>query len=134
MPVLAVTRLRLASWLTLPAFYATAVPSFGQARRHPACLAADTRQSSPRTFWTRTLWRDAASMRAYMRSDAHGKAMPKLAGWCDEAASMHIDWPDETVPDWNEAAALLAAHGHLSRVARPSPAQAEGRLLGHSGR
>jgi hypothetical protein len=133
MPVLAVTRLRLASGTRLPFFLAAAVPSFAQAKRNPACLAAETRRTSGRVYWTRTLWRDAAAMRAYMRSDAHGKAMPKLAGWCDEAASMHIEWPDETPPDWAESKRLLDIHGHLSRVARPSAAQAEGRILGSAG-
>lgn len=30
------------------------------------------------TFWTMTLWRDQAAMRAYMAGGAHLKAVPKL--------------------------------------------------------
>jgi len=42
-----------------------------------------------RTYWTLTLWDNEKSMKAFRGSGAHGRVMPKLVEWCDEAAYAH---------------------------------------------
>ncbi|MEA3040111.1 MAG: hypothetical protein QOE79_2624 [Sphingomonadales bacterium] len=78
-----------------------------------------------RAFWTVTLWRDVEAMRAYRRSGAHLAAMPKLLGWCDEAAVATLS-DVEALPEPEEAARRLAAEGRLSKVRYPSPAHSGG--------
>jgi len=52
------------------------------------------------------------------------KAMPKLIGWCDEAAVGH--WRQDTtgLPRANEALERMQSTGHLSKVRHPSAAHA----------
>jgi hypothetical protein len=124
MPLAAVTRLRVRSLRFLPQFLLGTYRSLAQARRADGCLAADVRATSGRVFWTRTLWRDGAAMRAYMIGGAHRTVMPKLLHWCDEASL--ADWEHATLPEWADAEARLRSSGRLSRVRHPSPAQARG--------
>ena len=124
MPIAAVTRLRLRSLRFFPLFVVGAFRSRSQALRADGCLAADTRTIAGRVFWTRTLWRDAAAMRNFARSGAHGAVMPKLQHWCDEAAV--VEWERDALPDWREAETRLREHGRVSRVRHPSPAHARG--------
>lgn len=67
-------------------------------------------------------------MRAFRRSGAHLKAMPKLLDWCDEAAVATMSESADAPPAPAEAARLLAAEGRMSKVRSPSPAQARGEL------
>ena len=85
-------------------------------------------------YWTLTVWRDTAAMKAFMTSGAHLKAMPKLLEWCDEAAVSHWQQESEALPRWAEAEEHLAREGRLSKVRNPSPAHAAGKLLGTSGK
>src|SRR5688572_26793886 len=82
MPIAAVTRLRLRKRRFAPLLLWSALRSLRQSRLADGCLAADVRTTRARAFWTRTLWRDAGAMRAYMRSGAHRLAMRKLPHWC----------------------------------------------------
>lgn len=128
MPLAAVTRLRVRGFRFLPLFLLSAFRSIAQARRIEGCIAADMRTTGGRVFWTRTLWRDTAAMRAFMRSGGlHGYAMSKLQHWCDEASL--ADWEQDTLPEWSEAEARLRQSGRLSRVRHPSPAQARGEVV-----
>lgn len=72
------------------------------------------------TFWTLTLWQDERAMKAFRGSHAHAKAMPRLAGWCDEAAYAHWVQDGDSVPSWLEAHEHLIREGRLSRVTHPS--------------
>jgi len=81
-----------------------------------------------RTFWTVTLWRDVEAMRAYRRAGPHLAAMPKLLGWCDEAAVATLA-DVEALPEPEEAARRLVAEGRLSKVRHPSPAHASGEIF-----
>lgn len=81
-----------------------------------------------RTFWTVTLWRDVEAMRTYRRAGAHLAAMPKLLGWCDEAAVATLA-DVEALPEPEEAARRLVAEGRLSKVRHPSPAHASGEIF-----
>ncbi|MEP7353274.1 MAG: DUF3291 domain-containing protein [Acidobacteriota bacterium] len=120
MPFISITRLRIRSPWYLPAFFFHALKSSMQAKKAPGNLAFDALSDANRTFWTKTAWQDEASMRAFMLSGAHRVVMPKLAGWCDEAAVAH--WTQDTaiLPDWAEAHRRLVASGRKSKVKHPS--------------
>src|SRR4051812_33993938 len=71
LPIAAITRLRLRSLRFAPLLFWRAFRSLRQARAADGCLASDARTIKARVFWTRTLWRDAAAMRAYMTRSPH---------------------------------------------------------------
>jgi hypothetical protein len=75
-----------------------------------------------RTFWTKTAWKDEASMRAYMMSGRHRLAMPKLQEWCDEASLAHWTQDGTGLPNWVDAHRRLLAEGRASKVNHPSAA------------
>ena len=78
MPFVATTRLRLRSWRFVPGLLWYALRSRRQARSAPGNLDALTLSEANRTFWTCTVWRDEADMRAFMTSGAHREAMRRL--------------------------------------------------------
>jgi quinol monooxygenase YgiN len=124
-----VTRLRLRSFWFLFPFAWHAGRCNRQIRAAEGCLASDVRGGPDRIFWTKSVWRDEAAMRAFMASGAHLRAMPKLKHWCDEASAGH--WlQDAASVSWTEAEAGLERSGRLSKVLRPSPAHTAGSILG----
>ena len=129
MPLVTVTRLRLRSGRYLLPFLWDTL-RIGRQARHAAGSLAGTVRRADGAFWTLTLWQDTAAMRAFMMAGAHRKAMPKLAGWCDEASLADWEQPSTTLPDWEEAERILGERGRVSPVAHPSPAQAAGKPLG----
>ena len=74
------------------------------------------------TFWTGTLWTGDAAMKKFMISGVHGKAMRKLASWCDEAAVVHWTQESPALPSWPEAYQRLQKDGRRSKVNHPSAA------------
>ena len=86
MPLVSITRLRVRSWRYIPAFTVAAFRAALQARRAKGNLAVSLLREAHNTFWTRSLWTDAAAMKSFMVSDAHRTIMPKLLEWCDEAS------------------------------------------------
>jgi len=110
----------------VPGFLWFAVRSERQARTAEGCLGTDVRREKFLVFWTRTVWRDEAAMRAYMTSGAHKKAMPKLQYWCNEASLVHWNDPEGKLPDWNLAQERMQRDGRVSRVRHPSQAHAKG--------
>jgi len=131
MPVVSVTRLRLASPWSLPAFLVYAALTSRQTRRSPGFLAGWLGNEPPLAFWTSTVWQSADAVRAFRASGAHLKAMPKLLRWCDEAAFARWEQPDDQVPDATCAYERLAREGRLSNVFRPSGRQRAGETVGH---
>lgn len=115
-----ITRLRLGSIFTLPAFLADAQASANQAARSPGFIAGALLPEGRLVFWTRTAWESEAAMKAYRDSDAHRAVMPKLIDWCDEAAVTH--WEGDVVTDWAEIYARMSAQGRLSRIRKPTRA------------
>jgi hypothetical protein len=115
-----VTRLRVRSLLNLPAFFWTAFLVQRQAKRAPGFVGGGLLIDNLRTYWTLTAWEDEKSMKALRGSGAHGRAMPKLFHWCDEASYAHWTCVGETVPQWREAYDHLLREGRLSRVEHPS--------------
>lgn len=122
MPFVAMTRLRVRSWRYLPSFLVWALRSALQARSAQGSLAVAVLAEARRTFWTRTVWADQASMRAYMVAGAHRRVMPRLLEWCDEAAVAH--WTQEVAapPPWQEAHRRMQLDGRPSKVNHPSEA------------
>ena len=68
-----------------------------------------------------TAWDTAESMRQFMTTGSHKKAMPHLLDWCDEASVAHWSQPETTLPSWTEADKRMREGGHASKVRNPSP-------------
>lgn len=120
--IISVTRLRLRSLRFLLPFIVYSLRSMRQVKRSPGNIAADAMRDQHGGFWTRSVWRDVESMRAFMTSGAHRQAMPKLLDWCDEAALVHWEQDTAALPQWDEAHRRLVTQGRRSKVRYPSPA------------
>ncbi|HEY1475489.1 MAG TPA: DUF3291 domain-containing protein [Pseudolabrys sp.] len=129
MPLASITRLRVRSIRYTPGFLWPTLGSVRHARSSDGCLFADVRREAKLVFWTRTLWHDEQSMRAFMMSGAHRGAMPKLLDWCDEASLTHWQQDGDTPPDWPTAESKMRTQGRTSRVRHPSPAHARGETV-----
>jgi hypothetical protein len=123
MPLVSITRLRVRSFRYLPAFLLGSLRSAREAKNASGNLAVSVLSDAKLAFWTRSLWTDERSMRAFMFTPAHRSVMPKLLQWCDEAAVIH--WLQETPepPSWHEAHRRLQQEGRTSKVDHPSAAQ-----------
>jgi quinol monooxygenase YgiN len=120
--LVSVTRLRLRSARFLFPFIVYSLRAMRQAKRSPGNIATDAMRDRHGGFWTRSVWRDVESMRAFMTSGAHKQAMPKLLDWCDEAALVHWEQEGDALPAWDAAHRRLVAEGRRSKVRHPSPA------------
>ena len=80
-PLLAVTRLRLRSHLSLPAFFHANPSIHAHIAQSSGFREARILAERWRVFWGMSAWDDADAMGAFMRSGAHQSAMPKLAIW-----------------------------------------------------
>ena len=123
MALVSITRLRVRSLRYLPAFLLGSLRSAREAKNASGNLAVSLLSDAHLAFWTRTLWTDERSMRAFMFAPAHRAVMPKLLEWCDEAAVTH--WLQETPepPSWQEVHRRLQQEGRTSKVDHPSEAQ-----------
>lgn len=126
MPLASITRLRVRSIRYLPEFLWHAFRSVRQARNSPGCIAADVRREVKLVFWTRTLWHDEPSMRAFMTTGAHRAVMPKILDWCDEASVTHWQQENDTPAGWPTTKVKMHTEGRTSRVRHPSAAHARG--------
>jgi Domain of unknown function (DUF3291) len=122
MPSVSITRLRVRKWRYLPPFIVWALRSSKQARRAPGNLGVWLLNDQNKTFWTKTVWHDDAAMKAFMLSDPHKSAMPKLLEWCDEASLVRWSQADASPPSWADAHQRLEAEGRPSKVNHPSEA------------
>jgi heme-degrading monooxygenase HmoA len=118
MAFISITRLRLRSFWNLPRFFRHAVPSKIQAQKAPGNLGVDTLSDANQTFWTKTLWEDEASMRAYMLSGAHQKAMKAFQQIVCEGATTHVE--GNALPSWQEAYGMLLKAPRFQKVKYPS--------------
>lgn len=121
MTFVSITRLRIRSLRFMPQFLIHTMWTGRQTKRADGFLDGSLLADRKRTFWTITIWRDQAAMRAYMTSGAHLKAMPKLLGWCDEASVVHWSQGNAVMPDWQEADRRMRMEGRSSKVLNPSP-------------
>jgi hypothetical protein len=122
--LVSVTRLRLRSARFLLPFIVYSIRSTRQAKRSPGNVVTDATRDKHGGYWTRSVWDDEQSMRAFMMSGVHRRVMPRLLEWCDEAAVVHWGQETPTPPTWEEAHRRLVTQGRLSKVRHPSPAQA----------
>jgi hypothetical protein len=122
MPLVSITRLRVRSWRYLPGFLIQSVRAARQAKRAAGSLAVSVLRDADRAFWTRTVWRDEAAMRSFMRSGVHRRIMARLPEWCDAAAVAHWVQDANEPPSWPEAYRRLQQEGRRSRVNNPSEA------------
>jgi len=129
MPLASITRLRVRSIRYFPEFLLRALASVRQARCSSGCLSADIRREVKLIFWTRTLWRDEQSMRAFTKTGAHRTVMPKIMDWCDEASVAHWQQDSDSPPDWPTAETKMRTEGRTSRVRNPSPAHFRGETV-----
>lgn len=123
MPFVSITRLRLRSWRFVPGLIWYALLSRRQARSASGNLRALTLREANNTFWTCTVWRDEAAMRAFMVSGAHRRAMRVLPDWCDEASVAHWQQDSAEPPSWSDVHRRMQSEGRRSKVRYPSPAQ-----------
>jgi quinol monooxygenase YgiN len=122
MPFVSITRLRVRRWRLLPQFLIQSIRIARQAQRAAGSIAVSILRDADRAFWTRTVWRDEAAMRAFMQSGVHRRIMARLPEWCDEAAIVHWGQDTEEAPSWTEAHRRLKQEGRRSRVSDPSEA------------
>ena len=120
MPFVAVTRLRLRSARYLIPFMIYALLSSRQARRSRGNLGMKLLRDSDQTFWTLTAWQEEEDMRSFMLAGSHGRAMPKLLDWCDEAAVAHWKQDSSELPGWDQAHRRMVEQGRPSKVRFPS--------------
>jgi heme-degrading monooxygenase HmoA len=116
------TRLRVRSIFSMVPFLFMTERAVTQIIRSPGFLGGRILVDRRRTFWTATIWESEAAMKGYRGSGAHREAMPKLAGWCDEAAIAHWSQESPEIPDWRELWQRLSQNPRMSAVKRPSEA------------
>ncbi|MBD2018904.1 DUF3291 domain-containing protein [Leptolyngbya sp. FACHB-36] len=126
MAFVSVTRLRLRSSRFLLPFLWEAILSLRQAKRASGNRFASTRRQPNHVYWTLTVWQDESAMRAYIRSGSHGRVMPKLIHWCDEASTVHWLQGGAEVPTWQEAERRMVESGRMYNLRYPSTAHAAG--------
>ena len=125
-----VTRLRLRSPRFLPVFALLTWRSVRQAARAGGFRGGYLATEGGLGFWTITVWFGEDAMARYRAAASHGRAMPQLRDWCDEAAVTHWDDDGDAPPDLETVRARLAEDGRLSKVRHPSAAHAAGRPEG----
>jgi hypothetical protein len=122
MPVVSITRLRVRSWVYLPAFFLRTLRIVRQATRAEGNLAVRLLRDRRNTFWTATSWSSDGTMKDFMLAKPHGPTMRKLLDWCDEAALVHWTQPGAALPSWEEAHQRIQQEGRPSKVNHPSAA------------
>ncbi len=121
MAFVSLTRLRIRSLRFMPLFAIHTWTTFRQVRKSSGFQAGAVLPDAHRTFWTLTAWNSEESMRAYMISGSHKRAMPHLMHWCDEASVAHWQQDDSALPSWPEADTRMRETGRVSKVLHPSP-------------
>lgn len=120
MVFVSLTRLRVRSIRFVPQFVFDTLRSRSQVRSAAGFQGGALLADRNWTFWTITAWTSEQSMRAYMISGAHKRAMPRLLEWCDEASVAHWSQAENTLPSWTEADQRMRESGRISKVRYPS--------------
>lgn len=126
MHLVSITRLRVRSVFLLPLFVWHALRTMAQAQRADGIVHIATRFEWGNVVWTKTVWRDATTMKGYRNGGAHRLAMRLLAELCSEAAVARWEQASPEAPSWATAHERLLRDGRLSHVKRPSPLHAAG--------
>lgn len=120
-----ITRLRLRSLFTLPAFARETRMIAAELSNAPGFLGGAVLAEGRLVFWTRSAWESIDAMKAFRDSGAHRVSMPKLIEWCDEASVAQSAGGPMT--DWDAIYTHMVEHGRSSRVRRPTKAHQEKR-------
>jgi Domain of unknown function (DUF3291) len=118
------TRLRVRSFRFLPLFVLHTFRSLRQVKKAPGFQHGALLADRSWTFWTMTAWDTQESMRQFMTTGFHSRAMPHLLDWCDEASVAHWSQLETTLPSWTEADKRMREGGRASKVRYPSPEHA----------
>lgn len=125
--IVSVTRLRLRSWRQVAGFMRHTAASLRQAVGAAGFLDGRLLAARRFTFWTVTRWSSDDAMRQWKATGAHGRAMPFLMEWCDEASVARWEQDDDApFPTWQECQRRMARQGRASLVRLPSDAQIAG--------
>ncbi|WP_293575542.1 hypothetical protein [Phaeobacter sp.] len=93
-----ITGLKLRRIWWMPLFWYHAVAAMTQAKSAPGCLRADARRING-VHHTLTVWDNKASMRAYLTTGAHLRAMPLFHRM---ATGKTFGFETVDIPDWEE--------------------------------
>jgi hypothetical protein len=126
MAFVSVTRLRPRGLRSLPIVAFHSWRSGRQLRGANGFIGGYLASGPKLALWTVTVWTDEASMRAYRNSSPHLQAMPKLISSCDEAAVVHWETEDASIPAPGEAAERMK-QGRTSKVRHPTAQHASGK-------
>lgn len=120
MVFISLTRLRIRSIRFVPFFGVYTSLSLRQVRKAPGFQVGAVLADRKWAFWTLTAWDSQESMRQYMITGSHKKAMPHLLHWCDEASVAHWTQSEAALPSWTEADRRMRGEGRISKVRYPS--------------
>ncbi|HLG81984.1 MAG TPA: hypothetical protein VKY22_13275 [Bradyrhizobium sp.] len=101
-----VTGFRPKGLLSMPAFWWRTLTSLYQARQSPGIVVVTARVVDG-TYHTVTVWSDEASMRRFVTSGAHRRAMKKFRTL---GAGKTYGYVCDHVPDWQSAHRLWCLH------------------------
>jgi quinol monooxygenase YgiN len=121
MTIVVITRLRLRDPAWLDAFFAAASAALDAALKSDGNVGGDAIAEANNTWWTSSAWQDRASIGAFVRSDAHRRAMDGMNDWCDEATFVDWEQDDDAVPDWQTAYQHLVADGRSAKLPHGTP-------------
>jgi hypothetical protein len=128
MVLISVTRLHVKSPRYLPAFMWHNALSIWQIINTPGFKGGKLFRDARGGFWTMTAWADKSAMQHYRNSGAHRKVMPLLQKWCDEAAVVHWEQANSSLPDAVEAHHRMVGEGHFTRLSDSSVAHLERKI------
>ena len=116
------TRLHLRSWRYVLPFALYAQRAARQARKSAGNLGVALHRDTFGGYWTCTLWRHEAAMRAYMMAGAHAKAMRYVQKWADAAFVVHWTQDNSQMPSWREVSRHMKREGRKTNLRLPSKA------------
>jgi hypothetical protein len=116
MPIVAVTRTRMAHLRFVPPFARDSLRVALHARRAPGFVTGALRIASGPEFWTMTVWEDGRAMHRFVSGGVHAEVMPRMAKWAAEASMS--GWPTDewALPTWAEAQRRLEAAPRFARL------------------
>lgn len=126
MPVVVVTRTRMARARYLPLFARDSLRAGLQARRSAGYVAGALGVARGPEFWTITVWEDVRAMGAYRDSGAHAEVMPRLTGWAKDGSFTVWQTGDHALPSWEEVRRRVGDSQHFVPLDHPTPEYAAG--------
>ncbi|MDQ2946801.1 MAG: DUF3291 domain-containing protein [Acidobacteriota bacterium] len=112
--------MRIRSIRFLPFFAVHTLQALQQVKKASGFQTGALLQDRDWTYWTMTAWDSQESMRLFMTTGPHKKAMPHLMNWCDEASVAHWNHEGSALPTWQEANRRMRDSGRASKVRKPS--------------